>query len=335
MYYEITEEEKEMKANTSEAIERLLIRDFRQGDLEGYLQCLKKSFVEEFEVEGHDPDFWRKMVRRRFKLSGKIFFLFLRLLRREPFKLFVADVNGMVSGATMTSIDGKIGYISSLMVHPDFRRKGLGAKLMNTTLNYIKKRKSTRAVLHVRLNNQAAKSLYHKLGFVKFEDVTHLTGEIDSLLATKKTETVQIRDFDEKRDIDDVYELMKSSLDPVHLRVYDFKKKDLETSLVERVIHFSTVRRFLAIRDEKVIGYVRSSYTSNKEAGAIHLYVPSEMPSEEVVEMLVKAGLDHIKSIGTKTVLTTVPSTKRELIHALKKLGFRERIAFEGMVLEF
>lgn len=312
-----------------------MIRDFKEGDLEGYLQCLRKSFVEEFEVQGLDPDFWRKMVRRRFKLSGRIFFFFLRLLRREPFKLFVADMNGTIAGAAMASIDGKIGYISSVMIHPDLRRKGIGAILMNTALNYLKKRKSARAILDARLDNAPAKSLYSKLGFKKFEDLTHLSAEIDSLPIAIKVETIQIRAFDEKTDIDAVYELMKSSQDPMHLRVYDFKKKDLKTSLVERIIHFSTVRRFLAIRDEKVIGYVRSSYTSSKQAGAIRLYVPSEMPSEEVVEMLVQAGLDHIKSIGTKTVLTTVSSKKKELIHALKKLGFKERVILESMVLEF
>lgn len=312
-----------------------MIRDFRKGDLEEYIQCLRKSFVEEFEVRGLDPDFWRKMVRRRFKLSGRIFFGFLRLLRREPFKLFVADVDGTVVGATMAGIDGKIGYVSNVMVHPDFRRKGIGAKLMNTALKYMKKRKLARAVLHVRLDNAPAKGLYCKLGFRKFADLIHLMAEIDSLSTPTKIETVQIRDFYEKRDIDAAYELMKSSQDPVRLKIYDFKKKDLKTSLVERIIHPSTVRKFLAIKDKKVKGFVRSSYTSSKEAGAIRLYVPSETLLEEVIEMLVQAGLAHIKSIGTKIVLTTVPSTKKELIHVLKKLGFEERVVLEGMVLEF
>jgi ribosomal protein S18 acetylase RimI-like enzyme len=56
---------------------------------------------------------------------------------------------------------------------------------------------------------------------------------------------------------------------------------------------------------------------------------------EEIAEILVQAGLDHIKLIGTKTVLATVPSTKQELINLLKKLGFEGRLVMEGMVLEF
>lgn len=323
------------KANTSQVSNGLLIIDFRKGDLEGFLQCLRKSFVEEFEVRGFDADFWRKMTRRRFKLSGRIFFGFLRLLSREPIKLFVADVNGTVAGATMTDLDGKIGYINNVMVHPNFRRKGIGTKLMNATLNYMKKRKLARAILHVRPDNTPAKGLYDKFGFRKFEDTIRLTAQIDSLPSSKKVETVQIKDFDEKKDIDAVYELMKSSIDPVRFKIYDFKKRDLKTSLMERIIHISTERKFLAVREETVIGYVRSSYTSAKEAGRISLYVPSEIPLEEIVEILVQAGSDHIKTIGTKSVLTIVRSTKQELIDALKKMGFEERLTMEGMILEF
>ncbi len=324
-----------MKADTSQVSNRLFIRDFRKEDLEGYLQCLEKSFVEEFQVMGLDPDFWRKTVHRRFKLSGRIFFGFLRLMRREPFKLFVADANGRVAGSAMTSLVGQIGYIGNVMVHPNFRRKGIATKLMNTTLNYIKRRKLARAVLHVRSDNTPAKGLYSKLGFRKFEDTIYLAAKIDSLPSPTRVETVQVRDFDEKKDIDTVFELVKNSVDHVRFKILDYRKKDLKTSLMERIIHLSTVRKLVAIRDNKTLGYVRSSYTSAKQAGQISMYVPSEMMLQEIVESLVQAGLDHIKSGGAKTVLTTVPSKNQELIKRLKNLGFEEHLVAQGMVLEF
>jgi N-acetylglutamate synthase-like GNAT family acetyltransferase len=173
-------------------------------------------------------------------------------LRRQPIKLFVADVNGTVAGETMASLSGKIGYINNVMVHPNFRRKGLGTKLMNATLNYMKTRKLARAVLDVRSENTPTKGLYRKLGFKKFEDTIRLTAKIDSLLSPTRVEMAQIRDFDEKTDIDAVYELMKSSIDPVRFKVYDFKKKDLKTSLMERILHLSTSRGFVAIREKKL-----------------------------------------------------------------------------------
>lgn len=324
-----------MKADTSQVNNSLFIRDFRSEDLEGFLKCLEKSFVEEFQVLGLDPDFYRKMVHRRFKFSGRFFFGFLRLMRREPYKLLVADANGEIAGAAMTNLVGEIGYISNVMVHPNFRRKGIATKLMNATLNYIRRRKLARAVLDVRSDNTPAKGLYCKLGFRKFGDTIRLVVKLDSLPSLPKVETAQVGDFDEKEDIDAVFELMKNSVDHVRFKIFDYKKKDLKTSLVERIIHLSTVRKLVAIRDRKIIGYVHSSYTSAKQAGRISMYVPSEMMLQEIVELLVQAGLDHIKSGGAKTVLTTVPSTNQELIRRLKNLGFEEHLVVEGMVLEF
>ncbi len=326
---------KETRAKTSQVNNGLLIRDFERGDVNGFLRCLRISFVEEFEVSGFDSDYWRRIFRRRFTLSGRIGFGFLRLWKREPIKWLVADVNGEVVGATMASLGGKTGYINQAMVHPDFRRKGIGIKLMNAILDHMKKRKLTRVILHVRYDNTPAHALCSRLGFKKFGDTVWLTANIDSLSSPPEVERAQIRDFDEKTDLDAVYELMKSSQGPRRFEIYDFKKKDLKTSLMKRIIHVSTDQKIVATTHEKVIGYVRSTYTSAKEAGTIRLYVPSEMLSIEIVEALLQAGLDLFKSTGTKTISTTVPSRRQDLIHVFEKLGFKERLAQEDMVLEF
>ncbi len=56
-------------------------------------------------------------------------------------------------------------HISTLAVHPDHRRTGLGAELLHVVLNEAARRGADMATLEVRVSNQAAVNLYHKFGF--------------------------------------------------------------------------------------------------------------------------------------------------------------------------
>lgn len=314
----------------------MIIRDFRREDIDDVIKCAKASFVEEFEKEAFDPDVWRKIARRRFSIPGRILLGFFKLFGKEPMKFFVADVNGKVVGTTMVIKRGKICYVSTVMTHPDFRRKGIATELMKTAINYVRKRKFARAILRVFSLNNPAKGLYQKLGFKKFDDTVYLTANMDSLALPnlERAEGIQIRDF-QKSDIDAVYELIKSSRDPNWLKVYDFKKNDLKNSLWNRLFRIATVKKNVAVKDGKIIGYASLSYTTSKEAGRISsIDVSPEMVSEGIEEELIRAGVNHIKSSATKTVSITVPLAKEGLIERLESLGFKKRLVMEGMVLE-
>jgi len=312
----------------------LIIRDFRKEDINDVIECARASFVEEFEVEGVDPDVWRKMVRRRFSIPGRILFGFLRLFDNEPMKFFVADVDGKVIGTTMVTKRRKIGLVETVMVHPNFRRKGIATELMKTAINYVRKRKFARAVLQVLSTNNSAKSLYQKLGFKKFDDTIRLTIDMDSLPNSERTEGIQVRDF-RRSYINEVYELIRNSRDPNWLMMYDFRKKDLKTSFWDRVARMSSTKKVVATKDEKIVGYARLSYTTAKEAGRISgLEVSPEMISKGIEEELIRAGVNHVKPSGTKTILVAAPLTREGLIKRLEVLGFKKRFVVEGMVLE-
>lgn len=52
-------------------------------------------------------------------------------------------------------------HITHMAVHPDYRRRGIGSKLVNFALQMPAKR----YILEVRESNQAGRNLYNKLGF--------------------------------------------------------------------------------------------------------------------------------------------------------------------------
>lgn len=60
---------------------------------------------------------------------------------------------------------GEEAQISNVAVHPDWRGRGIGERVIREILELMKKQGVRYVVLEVRPSNQVARSLYHKLGF--------------------------------------------------------------------------------------------------------------------------------------------------------------------------
>jgi ribosomal protein S18 acetylase RimI-like enzyme len=317
----------------NETVDHVSIREFRKSDLDDMLEVLDLSFSEELVVSGFDPDRAKKMVDQMFGIIGRIFLGFSKLFGKEPIKFLVAEVNQRLVGTAMVNSRGKVGYISNVMVHPTYRRKGIARKLMKNSLDYIQKKNLKRAVLHVS-TNVPAKNLYTELGFREFEKTAHLVANMDHFPQAENVEGVQIRNF-QKNDTDAVYELIKASEDPKHLEIFDFKKEDLKTPFVQRVFHFSTQSKIVALHGNSVIGYAQAICTTPNEAGRIrNIQVCPEMRSKGIEEMLINAAVNEIKKVGTKKVTATASLERPELIAAMKRFGFKKHLEMEGMVLE-
>jgi len=318
----------------NKTVDDVLVRDFRKSDLNDILEVLGLSFSEELEVSGFDPDQAKKMVDQMFGIIGRVFLGFSKLFGKEPIKFLVAEVNQRLVGTTIVNNRGKVGYISTVMVHPNYRRKGIARKLMKNALDYIQKKKMKRAVLHVVSTNVPAKNLYTELGFREFEKTAHLVANIDHFPQAENVQGVQIRNF-QKNDTDAVYELIKASEDPKNLEIFDFNKKDLKTPFVQRMFHFSTESKIVALHGSTVIGYAQAICTTPNEAGRIrNIQVCPEMRSKGIEEMLINAAVNEIKKAGTKKVTATASLERPELIAAMKRFGFKKHLEMEGMVLE-
>jgi ribosomal-protein-alanine N-acetyltransferase len=83
-----------------------------------------------------------------------------------------------VSRGWVTEVDGRIvamlvlwlvvdeAHIATIATHPDFRRQGIGERLMVVALIAAREEGAHRAFLEVRASNVAAQTLYEKYGFV-------------------------------------------------------------------------------------------------------------------------------------------------------------------------
>jgi ribosomal protein S18 acetylase RimI-like enzyme len=286
--------------------------------------------VQEFELTGFDPDHMKKMVNRMFGITGRVFLRLTKLLGKEPAKFLVAEASGRLVGTTVVSKQGRICYISTVMVHPDYRKKGIATGLMMQALDFVRKMKK-KAVLHVLSTNDTAKNLYRKLGFEEFEDKSYFVGNVDAFARPTEAEDVQIRDF-RRNDMDAVHNLIRSSEDPTRLRIFGIEKKDLRTPFYKRIARIYAEKRIVALHNNRIVGYAHATWTTPEEAGRIsNLQVSPEMRSKGIEEMLIHAGVEEIKRAGARRILATVPSERPDLVAVMRRLGLERSLDLEGM----
>ncbi len=314
---------------------QVLIRDFRKADLASLLKLLPTCFANEFEVTGFDPDHVTYMVNRGYGSVGRLVRGLLRVVGKEPMKFLVAEVDGKIVGTTIVSDQGKLAYIASVMVDPDYRRRGIASKMIESALDYVRERGKARAVLHVETKNEPAIGVYTNMGFKAFEQVTYFVKDVDSEQLLGTVPNIRIREF-QKEDIGVVYELVKASEDSEHLRIFDFSKKEFETTLLQRLFRFSTQKKLVAMSDGEIVGYVSASYTTPKQAGHIaSVNVTPEGKTLNVEKLLIEAATNEIIKGGVRRVRLTVSVKKEDLIEKVKGLGFAEALSMYGMAREF
>lgn len=71
-----------------------------------------------------------------------------------------------ILGYAVTGRSGNRGYLQRLAVDPTHRREGLGTALVIDGLRWLRRRWTTSAVVNTQVGNDAALSLYRRLGFV-------------------------------------------------------------------------------------------------------------------------------------------------------------------------
>lgn len=87
----------------------------------------------------------------------------IRLLDHEPAGCFIAELDGQSVGTVTTTTYGTdLAWIGMMLVHPDFRRRGLATALMERSLEFLRDRQ----IRCVKLDaTPAGQPVYERLGF--------------------------------------------------------------------------------------------------------------------------------------------------------------------------
>jgi len=86
-----------------------------------------------------------------------------RLVEYEPEGCFIAEMNGVPVGTVSTTSYGtKVAWIGMMLVLPEYRRRGIARKLIQTSIDYLQRRN----VMCIKLDaTPLGQPLYEQLGF--------------------------------------------------------------------------------------------------------------------------------------------------------------------------
>ena len=99
----------------------------------------------------------------------------MRFLATEPDGCLLAEWNGTPAGTATTTVYGTtMAWIGMVLVHPDFRRRGMGTALLRRCLDYLRERE----VPCVKLDaTPAGRPVYVELGFQDEWTLTRWAGQ--------------------------------------------------------------------------------------------------------------------------------------------------------------
>jgi len=96
-----------------------------------------------------------------------------RFLKRNPNTCFVAEIGENLTGVILAGHDGRRGYIYHMAVGERFRRRGVGAALVEWCLGALKREGINKVALVAFRANEAGNAFWERQGFALREDLNY------------------------------------------------------------------------------------------------------------------------------------------------------------------
>lgn len=137
----------------------MLVRPATAADIPDLCELLGQLFAQEADFH---PD-----TRKQERALRAI------LAQPETGSLLVATLAGRVTGmvnllfSISTAEGGPVAWLDDMVVHRDFRGRGIGPALMQAAQAHAREQGCLRITLHTDDDNHVAQQLYEKAGFVR------------------------------------------------------------------------------------------------------------------------------------------------------------------------
>ena len=124
--------------------------------------------VEISQMKRADLEAVIEIEKASFPIPWSMYAFLAELYENRRARYFVArqKAGGEVVGYVGIWLILDEAHITNIAVHPDFRRKGIGKRLMLAATDYAESQGVDAVTLEVRASNIIAQRLYEKIGFV-------------------------------------------------------------------------------------------------------------------------------------------------------------------------
>ena len=312
--------------------EEIVVRRIRKNDFVQFFEVLQRAFGREIEIVGLD-------LQRLFRIAKfynliDVLFRILGFMKIHPPTVLVAISKcEVVGGVHIVPFGNKIWTIDSLVVDPNFRRRGLGALLISEALKYIWNGRGEKALTYVRADNLPGLKIRKRLRGRFFDKRVLMIYELGENSVRNFQGTSLIREV-KPEDALRIYQLCQT-FDCKKMREFQLTPRNFLYSTSERVMSrlgllFS--KKWVLEEKGRIIGYSHVTYTSPKEAAKIEAFclLPSTHMSNFAILLLNKI-FSNLQERGIKKVVASLSEESKEMVEILKSLGFEPVGTFYGV----
>lgn len=228
------------------------------------------------------------------------------LIKNSSNVCLAAECNGRIIGtATAMSYDNEIAWIGMVLVHREFRGKGISKRLLTKILEKLKSYNS------VKLDaTPGGHKVYQKFGF-----------KDEYLIHRMTTDSVPVHNW--QSFVDDSYEISSlndiSAIESFDRQIFGAKR----SSLLEFLLNNLRGNAWILKKSNQIKGFALA-----RNGTCFNQIGPVSATTTKEAKILIAKSLSNLEG---KPVVVDVPENKKELISWLSSLGFSKQRYFIRM----
>lgn len=309
-----------------------MLREFRRPDAPGYLRLLVEEFPEESRLLLWRTEGLRAVVDRAFRWDARALQKLLAALGRPVVRFFVIDVDGRVAGAALLTFGALAGEVGSVVVAPEFRRRGFARRLLAACEAGARAAKRRFTVLDVLEANAPARALYDAAGYRPLRRLVVLARDLEGAPPPGPGGPLPpgVRAF-RRRDAAALAEAARAALSPEVAAVLPAARADFAVSKVVLRVLRSRSAAWVVDAGSGAAGFLRATVGPSTASG--HLTAPlfARGVAVEPARALVRTGVDFLRRHGARRAVTEIPLDRSSALDVVREEGFHEAYRVETL----
>lgn len=315
------------------SLSKIVVRRIKKKDFTQFFRVLRRAFSKEIEILGLDLQRFLPIVRFYDLVDPLSRVLDTLDVYLPTILVAVSQDDVIVGGVHIAPFGNGVWTIDSLVVDPDYRRLGIGVRLISEAVKYVWDGRGERALTYVRADNLPSLRIRRKLHGEFFDRRVLLLSELNETLSVDNRVGFSIREVKSK-DLSQILELCHKldSKKAAEFRITagKFQYSPLEHLLGKLGLSFS--KRLVLEAEEKIVGYIYLTCGSPKEAARIEsFYVIGNSDLHYRTTLLLSRAFHVLQERNIKKVTVSLSEDWKGMIQILESIGFKRYASFYGV----
>ncbi|HEV8049501.1 MAG TPA: GNAT family N-acetyltransferase [Thermoplasmata archaeon] len=297
-----------------------MLRQIERADIPVFFDLMSREFPDENAIYGWHPAEFQRVVRKFWRPWYRLLLGLADAVGRPFFRFYVLDVDGAYAASAIETFGGRLAYVSSVVVAPEFRRKGYAKRVLAACHDAAARRKARFVALDVLDPNTTAQALYDSLGYRPVSHASHFVRRSMDGVAAPPTAPF-LRAY-ERTDAERLAELARQYTPATRQEVQPVGAAQFHVPGAVVNAFDSKTMAWVVDRGSGPIAWTRASASPVMDAG--HLTAPVIAPeaTDPEVAALLATALAWSKAEGSTRAVAEVLDENVRAAAGLRAAGF-------------